>query len=544
MRRTLVILSAVALTLASMPAAAQKSKSSSSGKQAAPRQVQRAKPAKPVKARPAPAPKRSAKPARAGSRQPARAAPSRSNVRRPSAVHRPSSKAPRTQSRPKATQTRPHVRGGSRAGARPGARTQTRPQARQPVRTRTDARPRPGPGTQPTRIQRTTRPTTRPDGVRRSTPAIRGRPAPSNRDAAPTTRPTTITRSNVTPITTRRSGTRAAADVDVVAPRTTPIRALEGREINDRMIARRQRLGKPTDPPRSDAGGGPSNGGAVTPGGSGPAGKAIGRSERIPGGPVDDDKAGHGGGKGGHDGHHKKKGGHKGHKKEHHHDHHHKHYHRHHHYYHGYYHHHRHYGLGLWISFRSKRYYYCPIYRPHTYVYVSRRYPEHYYFGLGYAGSRADSAIDALEEGWTNLERGRYVSARHDFARASELSPNWGLPKIGYAMALSAVNNDRAAQVLMRRALADDPYAILEVPWSSRLESLIVELEARYERFARRGVAPRDTWFLTAAYRLLLDDPDGAADAAFQAEAAGDFSDSISNLLDVVSGYEGYGSYD
>lgn len=193
------------------------------------------------------------------------------------------------------------------------------------------------------------------------------------------------------------------------------------------------------------------------------------------------------------------------------------------------------YGWGLWIGYRWSDWYYCPPYRRTTYVYVSPTYVDHYYFGAG-NGLSADNAVASLERGWHALERGEFTTARHHFAAASRWAPDWGLPKIGYALSLAAIHNGRAALPLMRRAFAEDPYAALEVPWSPGLESVLLEMDARYTDFAERGVTPDDSWFLAAVMRLLLNDADAAADAAFNAEACGDRSEAVNGLLDVLAG--------
>lgn len=222
-----------------------------------------------------------------------------------------------------------------------------------------------------------------------------------------------------------------------------------------------------------------------------------------------------------------------------HHDHHDHHYYWdiHHHYYsHGHAHHYSHYGHGLWISFRLSPFYYCPTYREVSYVYVSPRYAEHRYYGLSSTGTRADRAVSALESGWALLEEGRYTSARSAFARAASYDQDWGLPKIGYAMAQAASGREKTAVHIMRDAFAADPYAALEVPYSLEIDSVLALIDDRFTDLGQRGIDPQDTWFMAAAVRLMLGDSEGAADAAFAAEVAGDTSPEIEGLLDVLAG--------
>ena len=191
----------------------------------------------------------------------------------------------------------------------------------------------------------------------------------------------------------------------------------------------------------------------------------------------------------------------------------------------------------MWIGFRGSSWYYCPTYRTHSYVYVSPVYAGHYYYGAG-SGSSADRAVEAVDRGWRELERGYPSRARREFARASSLTPSWGLPRIGYAIALSASGFNRSAASQIRRALAEDPYALLEVPWTDTLGSLIVELDSHLTTMALRGVAERDSWLMAGAMRVLLGDAAAASDAAFNAEAAGEQSGAIDGLFEVIGSYE------
>ncbi|MEZ6243823.1 MAG: hypothetical protein R3B57_12365 [Phycisphaerales bacterium] len=203
----------------------------------------------------------------------------------------------------------------------------------------------------------------------------------------------------------------------------------------------------------------------------------------------------------------------------------------------GHHYHHSGWGFGLWISFRGVPWYYCPTYRSDTYVYVSTVYESHYYFGAG-TGSGADHAVALVDTGWRELERGQYDRARRTFAEASAQSPDWGLPKIGYALSLAGAGHDRAAGAVLRLAMSEDPYAALEVPWSDELGYLLDAMDARYTSFAEDGVDPENTWFMAASMRLMLGDTDGAAEAAFAAETAGAPTDAINGLYDVLTATE------
>ncbi len=206
-------------------------------------------------------------------------------------------------------------------------------------------------------------------------------------------------------------------------------------------------------------------------------------------------------------------------------------------YSHGSYYHHNGYSFGLWIGYRGSSWYYSPSYRTHSYVYVSPVYSGHYYYGAG-TGSSADRSVEAVDRGWRALERGYPDQARREFARASSLTPSWGLPRVGYAIALSASGYHRSAAPQIRRALSEDPYALLEVPWTETLGSLIVELDSHFTTLAHNGVAARDSWLMAGAMRVLLGDAGAASEAAFNAEAAGEQSGAITGLFDVIGSYE------
>ncbi len=260
------------------------------------------------------------------------------------------------------------------------------------------------------------------------------------------------------------------------------------------------------------------------------------RGDELRGGPKDRaDRDGHGshGGHGDHDDHRGGRGG----KDKHHH--HHYYYDHHHHYYsHGYCHRFTGYHLGLWISFRASPFYYCPTYREVSYVYVSPRYTSHRYYGLTSSGSNADRAVSALEAGWSLLEEGRYTSARSAFARAASYERDWGLPKIGYAIALAASGNDSSARHFMQTAFEEDPYAALEVPYSPELDELLILLDDHFTDRAVRRSSERDSWFMAAAFRLMLGDAEAAADAAFASETTGGQSRALDGLFEVLAGSE------
>jgi len=267
--------------------------------------------------------------------------------------------------------------------------------------------------------------------------------------------------------------------------------------------------------------------------------RSLGERAARPGANRDDELQGRGGAHGGHGDHGGHDDGRRGKDKHHHHHHHHYYYdHDHHYYSHGYCHRFSGYHLGLWISFRASPFYYCPTYREVSYVYVSPRYTSHRYYGLTTSGSNADRAISALEAGWSLLEQGRYTSARSAFARAASYERDWGLPKIGYAIALAASGNDSSARHFMRTAFEEDPYAALEVPYSPELDELLLLLDDHYTDRAVRRSSERDSWFMAAAFRLMLGDAEAAADAAFASESVGGQSYALDGLFDVLAGSE------
>lgn len=193
-------------------------------------------------------------------------------------------------------------------------------------------------------------------------------------------------------------------------------------------------------------------------------------------------------------------------------------------------------GYGLYFSYHGSRYY-NPWYRTNTVVYVSTRYVGHTYYGVDH-DSTGDAAVYALEQGWEALEYGDWTTARRRFARASSLAPLWGLPRIGYALACAAGGNTQSAQRLMEQAFERDPYAALEIPWTDAIVGVISDLEVYYADSALAGYQERDNWFMAATLRLMLNDPDGAADAAFTAESFGNTSDSLQGLMDVLAAQE------
>jgi|GEM_PF-2819883 len=198
------------------------------------------------------------------------------------------------------------------------------------------------------------------------------------------------------------------------------------------------------------------------------------------------------------------------------------------------------YGFGVRIRFGGS-WYYCPWYRSTTVVYRSVRYVDHVYYGVDQTDT-GDAAVHALELGFEALEYGDWNTARRRFARAASLAPEWGLPRIGYALACAAGGNTQSASRLMTQAFERDPYSALEMPWSDSLIDTVMQLEGFYTDRAINGYNPADDWFMLASMRLLLNDPDGAAEATFEAEVAGNRSDAIQGLLDVLAGHEWQGA--
>ncbi|MFG0305039.1 MAG: hypothetical protein ACF8Q5_02355 [Phycisphaerales bacterium JB040] len=193
-------------------------------------------------------------------------------------------------------------------------------------------------------------------------------------------------------------------------------------------------------------------------------------------------------------------------------------------------------GFGVRISFGGS-WYYCPWYRTTTVVYRSVRYVDHVYYGVDHTDT-GDAAVHALELGFEALEYGDWNTARRRFARAASLSPEWGLPRIGYALACAAGGNTQSASRLMAQAFERDPYSALEMPWSDALLDTVMQLEGFYTDRAFNGYNPSEDWFMLATMRLLLNDPDGAAEAAFEAEVAGNRSSAVQGLLDVLAGHQ------
>jgi hypothetical protein len=200
-------------------------------------------------------------------------------------------------------------------------------------------------------------------------------------------------------------------------------------------------------------------------------------------------------------------------------------------------------GVGVWWYWGARRYY-CPPWRfsfVNT-VYVSRVYEHHYYYGLSHYGvsHRASytDVVELVDEGWDSLSRGSLGTARRRFAQASDASPRWGLPKVGYALAAAASGYERPAERMLEVALAEDAYAVLEVPRGAGVMEVVDDLERVYTLRAERDGWDAGAWAMLAVLRVLLDDLDGATEAAFNAEGAGLEEGAAEGLLDLVAGGE------
>ncbi len=206
---------------------------------------------------------------------------------------------------------------------------------------------------------------------------------------------------------------------------------------------------------------------------------------------------------------------------------------------------------------------YDPCYRYSCYTYPTYCYPSYGYYGGSYyngayyypsstivvidddqsgyieppaPSSPETSARDAfigMAAGWDHLQNGRAEAALRYFSHESAEHPRDPYAKIGYALSAAFLNDAPRGTWAMRRAFRIADESLADFPVDQRLRSVMEFAESRYEYDAEHasGRQRRDALFMVASLRFLMHDDQGAIDAAYSAEGAGDDDQSLRNLI-------------
>jgi len=138
-----------------------------------------------------------------------------------------------------------------------------------------------------------------------------------------------------------------------------------------------------------------------------------------------------------------------------------------------------------------------------------------------------------IDEAWQLLVDGFLTEAREMFVEIGTRYPFEGEPQIGYAIAAGLLHDDEAAAFALRKAMTDQPEAIVLVPQNLAMQGHLERLLDRWEEKSR--VEPSaDAMFMIAALRFMLQDEATAYFAVDEAINAGDDDASARNLKDII----------
>jgi len=133
------------------------------------------------------------------------------------------------------------------------------------------------------------------------------------------------------------------------------------------------------------------------------------------------------------------------------------------------------------------------------------------------------------------LANGAFEEALGVFAELVYELPFEAAPRIGYAIASGMLYRNGAAISAMRRAMIDDPQALLDVP----IEPLITEhylwLLEHYSDRVREDSDDIDGLFMVGVVRFILEEPTQAYFTIDLAIRRGDEDKSAENLKALVS---------
>lgn len=144
--------------------------------------------------------------------------------------------------------------------------------------------------------------------------------------------------------------------------------------------------------------------------------------------------------------------------------------------------------------------------------------------------------VEPAVDGWDLLATGRAREALAFFADAYRRNPEWGLARIGYALARAQLDHHDDAVQAMRQALRVDPAALDVVYVEPRLWNILQDLLARYHERTRLGHPAHraDAWFMLAAIDYMQGDYDRARLALRNAQELGDNDPAADTLRQMI----------
>ena len=198
--------------------------------------------------------------------------------------------------------------------------------------------------------------------------------------------------------------------------------------------------------------------------------------------------------------------------------------------------------FGFWFNFNFhsgyRHHYYYPHWSYVDYYYYEPYYPSHSFATVYYEPVTQityEPLLPSIDEAWELLANGAFEEALGVFAELVYELPFEAAPRIGYAIASGMLYRNGAAISAMRRAMIDDPQALLDVP----IEPLITEhyqwLLEHYSDRVREDTEDIDGLFMVAAMRFILEEPTQAYFAIDLAIRRGDENQSAENLKALIS---------
>ena len=197
----------------------------------------------------------------------------------------------------------------------------------------------------------------------------------------------------------------------------------------------------------------------------------------------------------------------------------------------------RHHSYSYSYGYRPSVTYYGHSYPPATRVYVP--YPvqreTHAYVAppaVTPPAGQGSPGRSTGENGWTLLGEGRYEQALRQFGHESQLNPQRGEPKVGYALSSALAGRLERGVWAMRRAFSTDPHGVHYVSIDEKLRPSVQKLAGHYGY--AEGQGPSDGPFMAAALHFLVRENEAAHDAITAAVAAGDRKSSTLNLQRLI----------
>lgn len=167
-----------------------------------------------------------------------------------------------------------------------------------------------------------------------------------------------------------------------------------------------------------------------------------------------------------------------------------------------------------------------------------RRLYRHFNFRRhGYYWDDYETSRYTVSQGWEMIKKERADKAMQIFHHLADSNPDWGEPKVGYAIAVAQSRQMPDGIRYMRRALRQYPESLNQIQIRGDLYSPVKKVAEGY-RSGYRGLDPEDQHFMVASLYYLMGEIDICFEELEKGSAADDRDQSTINLRQ-IAGYEG-----